>query len=147
MHAYFDSSALVPLLIAEPATARCTAVWNASAVVVSSAIAYVEVHAALAQASRLGRLTETSRATALDSFDSLWSDVAAIPVDSVIIRHAAQLSAEQALRGYDAVHCASAAAAASAEFLVVTGDRDLLRACGALGFATVDSSSAPRPIR
>jgi predicted nucleic acid-binding protein len=140
MRAYFDTSALVPLLIQEPSTERCRAVWSDSELVVTGAIAYVEVHAALAQAARLGRLTARAHRRALDVFSTAWEDIARIDVSPAVIDAAATLTATHSLRGYDAVHCATAIAAASDDFVAVSGDRGLLRAWSALGLATVDTA-------
>jgi len=137
---FFDASAIVPLLIDEPSTARCTAAWDEAPYVVSSAIAFVEVHAALAQARRQGRLDDISHRRAIADFDPIWEDMVQVPVDGAVIRHAATLSASHALRGYDAVHCATALAVASDDFVAVSGDRDLLRAWSDLGIATIDTA-------
>lgn len=139
MLAYFDTSALIPLVIHEPATARCRAVWDAAAGIVSSDLAYVEAHAALAQARRLERLTDAEHKRALAAFESLWSGIARISVAGPIVREAAILARSHALRGYDAVHAASALAAASEDFVAVSGDAALLHAWGELGIASVDS--------
>ncbi|OJW01500.1 MAG: hypothetical protein BGO47_13680 [Microbacterium sp. 67-17] len=139
MLAYFDTSALIPLVIHEPATARCRDVWDAAAVIVTSDLAYVEAHAALAQARRLDRLTDASHERALAAFESLWAGVARIAVAPLIIREAAKIARTQALRGYDAVHAASAVATASDDFVAVSGDEALLHAWSELGIATVDS--------
>jgi len=51
------------------------------------------------------------------------------------------LGAGHALRGYDAVHCATALAVASEDFVAIAGDHDLLRAWSELGIATIDLSA------
>lgn len=140
MIAYFDASALVPLVILEPSTAACTDAWNSADIVVSSLITFVEVHAALAQATRSRRIDEVEHRRALDDFAVIWDDIARLPVDDAVIARAATLSATHALRGYDAVHCATALAAASDDLVAVSGDRDLLRAWLDLGVATVDAA-------
>lgn len=139
MLAYFDTSALIPLVIHEPATARCRAVWDAAAAIVTSDLTYVEAHAALAQARRLERLTDASHERAVAALESLWTGVARIAVAPPIIREAAKIAHTQALRGDDAVHAASALAAASDDFVAVSGDATLLHAWIELGIATVDS--------
>ena len=53
----FDTSALVPLVIAEPSSIRCGELWNACDQRLASILVIAEGHAALAQALRLGRLT------------------------------------------------------------------------------------------
>jgi predicted nucleic acid-binding protein len=142
---YFDSSALVPLVIAEPATPSCTRLWDDADVIVSSSLAYVEVHAALAQAMRQRRIDERGWRAAVRAFEARWEDVVrASPHDSIIAL-AATLAASHGLRGYDAVHCATAVAAASDDFVAVSGDRDLLRAWSELGLVTVDTRVAWHP--
>lgn len=54
-----------------------------------------------------------------------------------IVERTADLSEQHALRGYDAVHLATALAAACD--LVMAADRDMLRAAADLGLATVDA--------
>lgn len=139
MPAYFDTSAIVPLLIGEASSSRCANAWNDAQIVMSSVVAYVEVHAALASALRQGRVDIAARAQALDLFETLWEDVVHIPLEDALIRPAALLAAQHSLRGYDAIHCATALAVASDDLVGVSGDRDLLRAWSALGIATIDT--------
>ena len=136
MLAYFDTSALVPLIIREPATSRCRTAWSAATGIVTSDLAYVEAHAALAQAHRLG----LGPARPVAVFESLWSGIARVAVSETILRDAARLTRTHALRGYDAVHAASALASASEDFVAVSGDTALLRAWSTIGIATVDST-------
>lgn len=137
---YFDTSALVPLAIEESSTEYCNWLWNDADTLVSSTLAYVELHAALAQATRQRRLTDSGRLQSIDTFEARWEDILRIPPSDDLLRIAAQLSAQHALRGYDAVHCATAVAAASNDFVAVSGDRDLLRAWNSLGIATIDTA-------
>ena len=57
MIAYFDTSALIPLLIDEPASVRAARLWDEAARVVSVRLAYPEARAGLARAGRMGRLS------------------------------------------------------------------------------------------
>ncbi len=140
MHAYFDTSAVVPLFVDEPTSDSCRSAWNAADLVATSAMTYVEVHAAFAQAARLGRMTAAQHREAVDEFSKVWDSVVVIGVTDAVIHHGATLAASQSLRGYDAVHCASAVAAASDDFVAVSGDKDLLRAWSELGVPTVDTA-------
>ena len=54
-----------------------------------------------------------------------------------VVRHAGDLAERHALRGYDAVHLASALAAAADDAVLVTWDDDLGRAARAEGLAIV----------
>lgn len=140
MTAYFDTSALVPLVLAEPSTAVSRRAWYETDSVASSSLAYVEVHTALAQANRMSRMTDTEHGMATRAFEALWAQITPIAPVEEIIRDAARLGTAHALRGYDAVHCATAFAIASSDLVAVSGDQDLLRAWDALGIATVDTA-------
>ncbi|MFT3797339.1 type II toxin-antitoxin system VapC family toxin [Microbacterium sp.] len=135
---YFDSSALVPLVIAEPTTARCNGIWDQADAMVTTTLSFVEVHAAIAQAARQGRLGEAEHRRALAAFEARWGDMVHVTPGDAILANAAHLAAAHALRGYDAIQCATALAVASDDFIAVGGDRDLLRAWSDLGVATVD---------
>ncbi|MGH3939622.1 MAG: hypothetical protein ACRDTG_13525 [Pseudonocardiaceae bacterium] len=54
------------------------------------------------------------------------------------LRRAAHLAHHCALRGYDAVHCASAEQLDDDDLVVAAGDQKLLNACSSLGMATAD---------
>ncbi|HET8536300.1 MAG TPA: PIN domain-containing protein, partial [Solirubrobacteraceae bacterium] len=56
-------------------------------------------------------------------------------VDEALTRHAGELADARALRGYDAVHLASALALGVEDTIVVTWDRDLSDAAHAAGLA------------
>jgi predicted nucleic acid-binding protein len=135
---YLDTSALVPLLITEPASDASRRLWDDADEVVTVRLAYVEAAAALAQARRLGRLTPARERTVLRALDRLWAEVDVVEVDDVLVRRAAELARLQALRGYDAVHCAAAEQLADDDLVVAAGDRELLRACRALGISIAD---------
>lgn len=140
MIVYFDTSAFVPLLVAEPGSELCRRLWDEADDVVASRILYVEAAAALAQATRLGRVTEQARRSAVRILDRLWNEFEIVAVDEEIVFRAAQVAFECALRGYDAVHCASAEQIYDSDLVVASGDRKLLEACAALGLATADTN-------
>lgn len=139
---YLDTAALVPLLVEEAASRRCEELWDAADAVVTSRITYVEAAAAAAQAYRLGRLDVAGHAVALSGLDRRWSQIDRLPVDDEIIATAATLAHDHALRGYDAVHCASALLVADPALVAATGDRVLLHAWRRLGVDVSDTSSA-----
>lgn len=141
MLTYFDTSALVPLAIEEPTSDRCRRAWDDADVIITTSLAYVEVHAALSRARRHGRLTDRGHADSLHTFQLRWNDLIHVPPSGTIVRVAADLSSRHSLRGYDAVHCATTLAVASDDFFAISGDRELLRAWGDLGIATIDLST------
>ena len=110
--------------------------WDDAARVVSSRIAYAEGRAVLALARRSGRLPRGYQ-TARGSFDDAYDELEAVDVSDDVVRHAGDLAERHALRGYDAVHLASALAAAADDAVLVTWDDDLGRAARAEGLAIV----------
>ena len=69
MIVYFDTSAFVPLLVAEPSSESCGRLWNEADDVVTTRLLYVESAAALAQALRMGRLTTREHRSTLRIID------------------------------------------------------------------------------
>ena len=132
MIAYFDTSAVVPLLVIEAGSARAAALWDGADRVVSVRLVYPEGRAALAQAHRLGRLTARQLRAAVTELDSTYEEFDLVEVDDALARHAGQLAEAHGLRGYDAVHLAAADRVRDPD-LVVVGDEALLAAATAEG--------------
>ena len=108
---------------------------------VSTRLAYVEAAAALSQARRLGRLTSRRQRAALRSLDELWSQTQIAEVDQPLVQRAAKSAYQFALRGYDAVHCATAVLVNDDTLVAAAGDRQLLTAWHALGVNTYDTNA------
>ncbi len=138
MIVYLDTSALVPLLIDEPASPICARIWDDAEDVVSVRIAYVEAAAAIAQARRLGRLTGSGKRAALTLLDETWDQLALVDIDEPLIHRAGALAELHSLRGYDATHCAGAEAINDSDVVAASGDRQLLTAWRAMGMNTLD---------
>jgi predicted nucleic acid-binding protein len=131
--AYFDTSAVVPLIINEPSSDQCNRVWNESSRVVSVRLLYPEARAALAKAERMGRITRTQLVSAIAELDSIMAEVDHIEVTAELATVAGHLAQEHGLRGYDAVHFAAVDAVADGDLVLVTGDADLAAAAVAIG--------------
>jgi predicted nucleic acid-binding protein len=137
---YLDTSAFVPLLVAEPSTPSCRRFWDDCDAVVSTRLLYVETAAALAQAHRMKRLTTRSHRASLRLLDELWAELAVVEVDEQIVTRATALADELGLRGYDAVHCVSAEILADDDVVAASGDQQLLSAWSALGLSAYDTN-------
>jgi len=135
---YFDTSAIVPIVIEEPSSMVASRLWDEADRVVSSRLVYAEGRAALAMARRLDRLDERGLREAVDDFESLHDQLDVIEVTDGLIRDAGGLAEQLSLRGYDAVHLASARLVDDPEMVLAAGDQSLLAAAGALGIATAD---------
>jgi len=134
-------SAFIPLLIAEPSSSSCQRFWDDADAVVASRLLYVEAAAALAQASRLDRLTRRTHRGAVELFDLLWALFDVVEVDHAAVMRAARLAEQLGLRGYDAVHCAAAESIAGEELVAAAGDQQLLSAWSEPGLATYDTNA------
>lgn len=144
MIVYLDTSALVPLVIDEPASSICERLWNAADDVVSVRIAHVEAAAAIAQAGRLERLTRSQQRDAVTLLNVTWDQVQVIDIDESLMHRAGALADLHGLRGYDATHCAGAESINGADVLAASGDRQLIAAWRALGMNTLDVNHQPR---
>ncbi|MCA1703791.1 MAG: type II toxin-antitoxin system VapC family toxin [Actinobacteria bacterium] len=136
MIAYFDTSAVLPLAVAEAGSARAATLWDGADRAVSVRLVYPEGRAALAQAQRLGRLTVRQLRAAVREFEARYQELDLVELDDVLARRAGHLAELHGLRGYDAVHLAAADRVRDLDLVVVAWDRALLTAAAAEGIAT-----------
>jgi predicted nucleic acid-binding protein len=106
-------------------------------------LAYPEGRAALAAARRGGRLDKRGHAHALADFEDLVPDLALVGVDEPLARRAGELAEELELRGYDAVHLATALALGEDKVTLVTWDEDLAKAALEAGLAVAPVPPSP----
>lgn len=142
MIGYFDTSAFVPILVREPSSDHCRELWNDADAVVSSRLLYVEAAAALAQAHRMRRISTRVHRASLGTLDRLWSEFDIVEIDDELTQRAAALADRFGLRGYDAVHCASAEQIEDGDLVAASGDQQLLEAWRKLGIATLDPNAS-----
>jgi len=83
--------------------------------------------------------TDTLRSAAR-AIDDLYAELRVIGIDDALARSAGELAELHSLRGYDAVHLASAISVADAGLVTVTWDQDLAGAAVACGYAVVPAS-------
>lgn len=139
MIAYFDTSALFPLLLAEESRERCRQMWLGAEIVCSTRLLYVEASAAVYRAARSGRATQFDFRRALQLLDELWEDVLVLELDDQLMHLAASAAGAEGLRGYDATHCAAGLLIASSpDGIAVSGDGALLDAWTSNGATVVD---------
>jgi predicted nucleic acid-binding protein len=135
---YFDTSALVPLIVEEPGSQIAARLWDEADVVVSSRLVYPEGRAALAMALGTKRVDEPQLRTAVDAFDGLYEQLHIVDLTQTLARSAGAFAEQFALRGYDAVHLASVHTVADSDVVLAAGDQRLLTAARTLGMATAD---------
>ena len=142
MIVYLDTSAIVPIFVSEPSSQVCRRIWADAERRVSSRLTFVETAAAFAMAERRGRLSARQHDAAWANFEDSWPDVDVLDMTAELATAAATLSRMLALRGYDAVHCASAAEISEPDVVAVAGDSRLLSAWGSLGVTVLDVNQA-----
>ena len=140
MIAYFDTSAVVPLLVAEPGSARAATLWDGADRAVSIRLVYPEGRAALAYAQRLARLTVNQLRAAVRELEARYHELDLVELDDGLARRAGHLAELHGLRGYDAVHLAAASRVRDPDLVLVAGDRALLAAAATERIATASVS-------
>jgi uncharacterized protein len=104
-------------------------------------IAYPESRAAVAAARRAARIPRARYDALLGELEDIRHELILLDADEPLARRAGDLAEQHALRGYDAVHLATALALGD-DVVVVTWDRDLSTAAAACGCATAGISSS-----
>lgn len=137
---YFDSSALVKLVLDEDGSDVAAALWNACDAALSSRLAYPEVCAAVAAAGRNHDLTESDVTSALAEWELFWSAMRPVELTADVERAAGSLARAHQLRGADAVHLASAGALSVNDLTIAVWDKRLHAAAAGLGFAVAPAA-------
>jgi hypothetical protein len=137
---YFDSSALVKLVVDEPGSELAAQLWDNCDAAVASRLAFPEVRAALAASARNHDLDEDGLATAEQAWFEFWSAIRPVELSRWVERLAGELAPRHALRGADAVHLASALALADAGLIVAVWDGRLHAGVRAAGLGVAPAS-------
>jgi len=138
--AYFDTSALVKLLIDEPGSEQAIAFWNGTEMRFTSRVTYAEVRSALAAAYRDRRLNDAGLRSAKRQWRRYWDALRVVETGVHLDRPAGDLAERHSLGGVDALHVASAAQLRVADMVVATWDRRLHAAAAAEGLATLPAA-------
>ena len=135
MIAYFDTSALVPLLVEEEGSQRAILVWDGADRVVSARLVYAEGRAALGAARRNDRVTSAAHRRAVAGLSLLYDQIDVVEISDSVVRRAGELAETHSLRGYDAVHLAAAETLTEEGVVLVAGHGPLVRAAAPIGLA------------
>jgi predicted nucleic acid-binding protein len=134
---YLETSALVKLFVQEDHSEFAREAVNAAERRATSRITYAEARAALAAALRNRRLSSREHQMARQDLDELFGTLTIVEVSDERVQEAGDLAERYALRGYDAVHLASALALDPDEVSIATWDTDLVRAAPETGLGLV----------
>lgn len=122
---YFDSSALVKLVVEEAGSQLAAQLWDGCDAALASRLAYPEVRAALAAAARDHDLDIGGLEAAELAWEEYWAAIRPVELTASVGRQAGQLARLRALRGANAVHLASALAIGDPGLVVAAWDRGL----------------------
>jgi uncharacterized protein len=131
MNIYLDSSALVKAFIAEPQSQEVLSLLGQAEIVASSVVALPETTAAIRRANNAGQLDPVEALRTRAQFVEHWDEIVALQLDEFVLQRSVELVWAYSLRGFDAVHLASAIELqrrATEPLVFATFDRVLWRA-------------------
>lgn len=108
MNLYLDTSALVKLYINEAGRDIVASEVQAAEMIVTSTVTYAEACSTFARALREGRVQEDTHRRMAAALARDWTRFTTLSVVDTLARHAGVLARRHALRGFDAIHLASA---------------------------------------
>lgn len=120
-------------MVVESGSEVASELWSTEVPAATSVLAYPEARAALAAALRAGRLTEAGYSGAVADFEALHEQLHLVSIDRGLSQRAGADAERYGLRGYDAVHLASAKALGP-DAALVTWDRRLADAAVESGY-------------
>lgn len=128
------------LVFDEPGSTLAAESWDRADSVVSSLLAYPEARAAVAAAHRGRRITSAISRRAVARVDALCAELDVIGLDADLAHGAGVLAETYGLRGYNAVHLATALSIRVDDLVLATWNGGLAPAAVAAG-----CSVAPPP--
>ena len=105
---YLETSNLVKLYVREADSVEVSKLVSDAEAVATSIIAYAEARVAFARKLRDKGLTEQDHARIKKDLDRDWESLFVIKLTDAVVQSAGDLAEKRSLRGFDALHLASA---------------------------------------
>jgi uncharacterized protein len=140
---YFDSSALVKLVVEESGSDLSAELWDGCDAALTSRLAYPEVRAALAAAGRNHDLAERELDAAEHAWERFWAAIRPVELTAAVEQPAGRLARVHALTGADSVHLASALAIGDPDLVIAVWDRRLHAGAAAAGIRVAPATLQP----
>jgi predicted nucleic acid-binding protein len=136
---YLETSSLVKIYVREPDSDAVRKAIGGADVVATSILAYAEARAAFARKRREKGISDAAYKSVKDALEHDWPSYFTLSLAGQTVKTAGDLAEKHALRGFDALHLASAldlrlSGASPIRFL--TADSRLRDAARAEGFET-----------
>ena len=131
---YFDTSALIKRFVEEKGSALVTDLIDRESPMATAKIAYVETYSGFTRKLREKQLSAAQYSRACQQFESEWPAYVRVDTRDEILQLARDLIRRHPLRGFDAIHLASALTLKKAlgeEVIFAAADIRLLQAAGA----------------
>lgn len=144
---YLDTSALVKLYVRERGSAQVRTRVNKVDVVATSVVAYAEARAAFARLRREHPASGRRHRERVAQLDRDWDRYALVELTSAVVRSAGDLAEQHDLRGFDAIHLASALwlkSAQSDDLAFVVFDRRLAAGAKSAGLTLTRQPTSVR---
>jgi predicted nucleic acid-binding protein len=141
---YLDTSALIKRFVDERGTPLVQAILAREGLFATANIAYAEVYAGLARRHRERDLSPAEYAGACRQFEHDWQGCLRVDLSGPVLDVARQLIQRHPLKGFDAIHLASAYrlhTELGEAITFVAADNRLLRAAEAEGLAVINPES------
>lgn len=145
---YLDTSALIKRFVTEKGSPLIQTIVTRKGPAATAKIAYAEVYAGLARKHREGRLSDSLYALSCRQFESDWQAYIRIDLQDEILLLARDLIQRHPLKGFDAIHLASALSlkrALGEEMTFAAADERLLRAAKAERLRPLNVETAQAP--
>lgn len=140
---YMDASALVKRYIEEVGSDQVSDWINNADMIATSIISRTEVVAALSRAFRMKIIAEEDAQKAISLFHSDWESIPRLPITEITVARGDNLAWQLGLRGYDAIHLASAIILQeeiNSPITMFTFDRQLWEAAKTVGLGTLPNT-------
>ena len=144
MIAYFDTSAIIPLLIDEPLSDLTLRLWRQASWVATARLSYVEARAGLARACRMGRISPEESREAAGQLGMVFRQFYHVEITPGLVTRSGNFT-EVGLRAYDAIQLAAAVSLDVDDLVMITGDRHLAGAARSIGLASISDPGTPKP--
>lgn len=142
MNAYFDTSALAKLVLAERGSDEALACWRSVADAYATTLGYLELRSALDGARRGGRPAHAEPGTDELLAGEIWEEIAEVELDARVMAAAVRIIVTHGIKALDAIHLASALEVAGGEPLaMVSFDRRLRQAAAAEGLIVLPEAA------
>lgn len=105
---YLDTSALVKLYVQEPDSDSVREAVDRATHVATSRVAYPEARSALARRHAEGHLSRASLHRCVAALDKDWQHLLVIELVAAVAKEAGAVAERNVVRGFDAIHIASA---------------------------------------